>query len=118
MKQDDRIEVMSTTLEHTAEIATKLTPEDGISIRVLNSDRDCDDSNWNNCRTVNEVKNTMKRVEYKGMTPLGTQLFKKVVKPLILDRVKAGRLRKPICVVLITDGEVCSKSKNPRRLLT
>ena len=38
------------------------------------------------------------------MTPLGTSLQKKVLEPLVLSPAKHGSLRKPVLIVIITDG--------------
>lgn len=39
-----------------------------------------------------------------GLTPLGTSLDKKILQPLVLGPARAGRLEKPVVVIVITDG--------------
>ena len=80
---------------------TLLSPA-GISIRVLHSNQD---AAWNGLKS-NEVTQRMSEVKYEGDTPLGTKLWRKILKPMILDKAERGELKKPVMVIVITDGEV------------
>ena len=103
MLSENRFLDLEDTLGRVATFATILSP-DGISIRILNYDGD-ERGRWDNLRTVEDVKKRMKRVEYDGGTPLGTRLWSKVLEPMILNKAKSRELRKPVIVVIITDGE-------------
>ncbi len=103
MLDEDRFIILEDTLGRVATFATILSP-DGISIRILNYDGD-EQGRWDKLRTVEDVNKRMKRVKYEGVTPLGTRLWSKVLEPMILNKAKSEVLRKPVIVVLITDGE-------------
>lgn len=105
MRKEDRIPAMKDTLEGVLEFATILSCV-GISVRVVNENR-VDDSNWDHLKTVKEVKKKMKKVRYKGWTPLGTSLYRKILSPLIIKKAEARKLKKPVIVIIITDGKVC-----------
>lgn len=44
-------------------------------------------------------------MRFEGMTPLGTMLQKKVLEPYVAKPARIGQLRKPVHVIVITDGE-------------
>lgn len=46
------------------------------------------------------------------MTPLGTSLDQKVLQPMLLNPARAGQLRKPLLVIVISDGAPAGKSRN------
>jgi hypothetical protein len=103
MYEEDRIQSLQDTLGRVAALATTLSP-DGISVRTLHHDGDMD-GRWNNLRTAEDIKNRMDEIVWGGPTPLGTILSRKVLEPMILDRARHGLLKKPVIVVIITDGE-------------
>lgn len=72
--------------------------DDGITVRFMNSDTE-----GNNVRTVNDVHQLLKNVNFSGGTPLGEEFEKRVVKPF----ANPGFLRKmpkPVLAFIITDG--------------
>ena len=103
MFYEDRSQTLEDTLGRVAKFATLLSP-DGISIRTLNYTGD-EQGWWDNLKTVEDVRQRMGVINYEGSTPLGTRLTNKVLKPMILNKAKYGSLRKPVIVVIITDGE-------------
>jgi hypothetical protein len=107
MELDDRIEALKDTLKRVLKFATVLSPE-GISVRLINDNRRNDDSKWNGLKTVDDVMRKVNKVDYKSGTPLGTSLYSKVLSPLVMDKARAGKLQKPVMVVILTDGEVCA----------
>jgi hypothetical protein len=94
------------TLERVATFATILST-DGISIRLLNYNKD-GDGDFDHLKTVKSVAQKLEKIQCSGDTRLGTILEKKIVKPMILEKATAGTLKKPIIIVIITDGEVSS----------
>lgn len=54
----------------------------------------------------------IQKVHFDGMTPLGTNLQKKVLEPLVLQPARHGSLRKPVLIITITDGECVSSSSS------
>jgi hypothetical protein len=103
MLEDNRMPTLQDMLERVAKFATILNP-DGISIRLLNYVGD-ENGQFDHLRTVEDVKK-LARVPCEGDTRLGQVLNKKIVKPMILEKAVNGTLRKPVIVVIITDGEV------------
>lgn len=103
MQAEDRIPALRDTLGRVATFATILSP-DGISVRILNYTGDVGGC-WDNLKTVEDVNNRMDRVTYNGGTPLGTILSSQILEPMILRKAEYGSLKKPVIVVIITDGE-------------
>jgi hypothetical protein len=92
------------TLERVARFATILSP-DGISLRLLNYNEG-DKGNFDHLTTVKSITEKFEKIQCSGDTKLGTILEKKITKPMILDKAGKGVLKKPVIVVIITDGEV------------
>jgi hypothetical protein len=103
MQFEDRFLALEDTLERVATFATILSP-DGISIRILNYSED-EQGLWDNLKTAGDVNRRMKELNYDGGTPLGTRLSSKILEPMILSKAKHGLLKKPVIIVIITDGE-------------
>lgn len=103
MHEEDRIPALRDILGRVAMFATILSP-DGISVRILNYDEDTG-GRWDNLKTVDEIERRMRQVNYVGDTRLGSLLWSKVVMPMILDKAQRRTLKKPVIVVIITDGE-------------
>jgi hypothetical protein len=74
--------------------------QDGIEVRFMNSTEE-----GHGIRNPNDVENLVSRVRFSGLTPLGTSLRQKVVDPLVIGPVRAGRLQKPVLIITITDGQ-------------
>lgn len=62
----------------------------------------------NNIASVQAVNDLIRQVKFTGMTPLGTALEEKILKPQVLKPAKHGSLRKPVLACCITDGEPVS----------
>lgn len=92
------------TLERVATFATILST-DGISLRLLNYDED-EKGEFDHLTTVKSIAEKFEKIQCIGDTRLGTILEKKIINPMILDKAGKGILRKPVIVVVITDGEV------------
>jgi hypothetical protein len=103
MHAENRFLDLEDTLRRVATFATILSP-DGISVRMLNYGGD-ERGLWDNLKTVEDISSRMNRIVYEGRTPLGTRLWSKVLEPMILSEANGGSLRKPVIVVIITDGE-------------
>lgn len=95
----ERIDDLKLILQKTA-FAASLFDSDGIEIRFMNSD-----VQGNNVRSAQEVDALLQRIQFKGLTPMGSQLKRKVLEPLVVQRARANQLRKPALVITITDGQ-------------
>jgi hypothetical protein len=111
-----RIQDLKLILERVSFAAT-LFDQDGISVRFMNTDlahlRD------NNGRPLQDgvcnetqVDTLMKSVQFKGLTPMGTSLRKKVIDEIVLSKAQSGQLRKPVLVITVTDGQPAGESQN------
>ena len=45
------------------------------------------------------------QAKFGGLTPLGTMLDRKILRPFVFGPAQSGSLRKPVLVITITDGE-------------
>lgn len=95
----ERIKDLKLILSRVA-YAASLFDEDGIQVRFMNNDLQ-----GNNIRSEQQVEDLVQRVQFKGLTPMGTSLKNKVLEPLVLAPARAGQLRKPVLVITITDGQ-------------
>jgi len=112
MLDDNRMPALQDMLERVAKFATVLNP-DGIFLRLLNSTAD-EKGQFDNLRTVEDIKK-LANVKCSGDTRLGEILNKKIVKPMILEKAIKGTLKKPVIVVIITDGEPCGEPREALR---
>lgn len=95
----NRIEDMKEIVSKAA-YAASLFDADGIDVRFMNSD-----VQGNNIRSEQEVESLIASVKFKGLTPMGTQLRAKVIEPLVVQKARANQLRKPVLIIVITDGQ-------------
>jgi hypothetical protein len=59
-----------------------------------------------------QVDAIMQAVQYKGLTPIGTELKKKVIDELVVGKANTGQLRKPVLVIVLTDGQPSGEPDN------
>ncbi|KAL8817018.1 MAG: hypothetical protein Q9223_004069 [Gallowayella weberi] len=88
-----------------------LFDDDGISIRFMN-DWSPDPSmgvfdmrQLDRVQTEHMVEHIFNNVKYTGLTPLGTELRRKIIDPLVLAPARNRRLQKPVLIITITDGQ-------------
>ncbi|KAF2104831.1 hypothetical protein NA57DRAFT_71036 [Rhizodiscina lignyota] len=105
----ERIQDLRVTLERVAYAAT-LFDEDGISVRFMNSQPP--QQLIDNIRSEQQIAQLMQSVQFRGLTPMGTELRRKIVDPLVLSKARAGQLRKPVLVIMITDGQPGGEPKD------
>jgi hypothetical protein len=94
------IPTLKDTLRRVAEFATILEPR-GISVRFLNHGEDFD-----GLANANEIEMKVAKVPFSGNTRLGEVLDDKIVQPMVIQKVRERKFKKPVLVVLITDGQV------------
>ena len=113
VRQDDcgLLKPVKQALERITKIATTFDKE-GISIRFLNAEMA--DLPLDGINTVEGIKIILDACPWKGGTELGTMLSKKVLEPLLQQKVEAKppTLNRPVLVRIITDGEVCAINYN------
>jgi len=87
--------------------ATGLFDQDGFSVRCMNSNIQGD-----NIRTEQQAAALVDQVRFEDVTPLATSLKNKILDPLIYGPDRRGSLKKPVLVIIITDGRVNSSPKD------
>jgi len=115
-EEGSRIKDLRLILERVSFAAT-LFDADGISLRFMNTDlsgardqqgRPLQDG----VATEAQIEQIMRGVQFKGLTPMGTSLRKKVIDEIVLGRAAQGQLRKPVLVIAITDGQPAGEPQN------
>ena len=107
MREGSRITVLKDTLERVARFATYLKPT-RISLHFLNHTTD---HGFDDLKSVEEIMNKVENIGFSGGTRLGTELNEQVVKPLI-KKAEQHEIRRPLIVMIITDGEVINPSRS------
>lgn len=88
-----------------------LFDEDGISIRFMNDWNSnpamdgVDMRRLDNIKDERMIHHIVDRIQYTGLTPLGTELRNRVIDPMVLGPARNRQLQKPVLVVTITDGQ-------------
>ncbi|KAL8664616.1 MAG: hypothetical protein Q9202_002886 [Teloschistes flavicans] len=106
----ERIKDLKLIMQSVVKVAT-IFDDDGISIRFLNdwySDPAMDGFDMrrlDGIRNRQMIDHVVDKIQYLGLTPLGTELRNKVIDPLVLGPARNGRLQKPVLVITITDGK-------------
>ena len=97
--------------------AAMLFDYDGISIRFLNwSPRklypgehpqpgEVTEDRLNGIKDKQSLDFIMNNISFRGLTPLGTSMERKIVNPFFRDPAGSNTLRKPVLVIAITDGQ-------------
>jgi hypothetical protein len=98
----ERIKDLRVILERVASIAT-VFDEDGVSMRFMNATYDM--SVVEHVRTEQQIERLMSTVQFKGMTPMGTELRHKVIDGIIMPKIQRRQYTKPHLVIVITDGQ-------------
>jgi hypothetical protein len=104
MSDNKHMPVLNDTLERVAKFATKLN-EHGIYIQLLNH-HSYENRGAYRLKTEEEVRDRINKIRCEGNTRLGSVLYEKVVMPMIISKVEKHLFKKPMIVVIITDGEV------------
>ncbi|MCJ1479394.1 hypothetical protein MMC13_008079 [Lambiella insularis] len=108
----ERIQDLKAILARVACAAT-LFDDDGIQVRFMNARAShVDPSMLNGIRSEQQAEDLVARVNYTGLTPLGTELRNQVLDPLVLQPARSGQLRKPVLIITITDGQPAGEPKD------
>ena len=65
-----------------------------------------------NIRDSLSAANLVSRCNFSGMTPLGTQMHERILKPMVEAAITNRTMQKPILVITITDGEPTSEPES------
>lgn len=100
----ERIDDLKLIINRVA-FAAGLFDDDGIQVRFMNSNEQ-----GNGIRSPQQVEELIGRIRFQGLTPMGRELQNKVLGPLVINAAQAGQLRKPVLVIIITDGQPTGES--------
>ncbi|KAF2767663.1 hypothetical protein EJ03DRAFT_144325 [Teratosphaeria nubilosa] len=99
----ERIKDLQLILQRVAFAAT-LFDDDGIELRFMN-ESGMPQQMTSNIRSEQQVEQLLANKRYKGLTPLGTELRKQVIEPMLIPKLRSGQLQKPLLIITITDGQ-------------
>jgi hypothetical protein len=95
-----RIKALQVFLTRITEISTHFV-SDGITIHWFNKLEGV-----NNVKDINKIPEIIKSNPFRGWTKIGTELRDKILEPFVLRPARENTLKKPVMVLIITDGEV------------
>lgn len=102
----ERIDDLKLILSRVA-FAAALFDDDGIQVRFMNNAEE-----GRGVRSQQQVDAMVSRIQFKGLTPMGTNLRGKILEPLVLNQARTNQLRKPVLVITITDGQPAGEPPN------
>ena len=116
MSEENRYEYLIQLVTRIARIATRIVPDDmaGVDLRFINN-------NLASNLSYTEVLHEMRRVWPSGMTEIGTNLQRKILKPLVYDIMDSTTstspipFKRPLLVCIITDGHPVQEARDALR---
>jgi hypothetical protein len=105
----ERIKDLQLILQRACFAAT-LFDEDGIELRFMNEDLPV--QQISNIRSEQQVEQILSHKKYKGLTPFGTELRRKVIDPILVNKLNSGQMQKPLLIISITDGQPAGENQN------
>jgi len=101
-EKGERIKDLQLILQRVAFAAT-LFDDDGVDVRFMNSDPPAQQTTG--LRSEQQVDQLLNGHRFSGLTPMGTNLRKKVIDDIFLRGLRSGQMRKPLLVIVVTDGQ-------------
>lgn len=112
--QGSRIDDLKLILSRVVSVAT-LFDDDGISVRFMNDQKNpkppFQPGELDGIKSEQQVEQLFTKISFAGITPLGTQLNEKVLIPMVVQKARTNSLRKPVLVIIITDGEPAGENE-------
>lgn len=105
----ERIKDLQLILQRACFAAT-LFDDDGVDLRFMNEDLPL--QQVSNIRSEQQVEQILATKRYKGLTPFGTELRKKVIDPILVQKLNSGQMQKPLLIISITDGQPAGENQN------
>ena len=106
MTIENRFEYLIELVTRIARIATRIVPDDmaGVDLRFINDNSEL-------TLSAGQIQEVMRELQPEGYTPIGTNLQKKILKPLVYDIIYQPKtsnnpipFKRPLLVCVITDG--------------
>lgn len=109
-----RIEGLRQIVKRAADAAGRLDP-DGMEVAWMNADLSAHDSK---IRSAKDADRVVKQCRFDGRaTPLGYALERKLLGPHLLLPLSRGYLKKPVLVIVITDGRPTGSSEKGEKIV-
>ncbi|KAF2464376.1 uncharacterized protein BDR25DRAFT_156335, partial [Lindgomyces ingoldianus] len=112
-EEGKRIPALKKGLKVIAEMYSKLayaddgiTPRGILAARFLNHNRLRDDAARADNLTAVALEELLQGHEFSGTTEIGTQLKKRILKPLVYEKLSNEGMRRPLLIMVITDGKI------------
>ncbi|KAK6514408.1 hypothetical protein TWF506_008801 [Arthrobotrys conoides] len=109
-RNEDRIGSLKDLLIRIAELTALIVPT-GISVRFLNYKADSS-GEWDHLLGHEVIKRKLEKVDWSGLTRLGTMLKKKIIEPMVIQKMEQEEFKKPLIIVTITDGSPVCEPKD------
>ncbi|KAK4546377.1 hypothetical protein LTR36_002054 [Oleoguttula mirabilis] len=106
----ERIKDLQLIMQRVAFAAT-LFDDDGIDVRFMNDDQ-IPLNQLSGIRSEQQVEQLLANKRYKGLTPFGTELRKKVIDGMLIPALRSGQMQKPLLIISITDGQPAGETSN------
>jgi len=103
----ERIKDLELVLQRVSH-AAGLLDEDGISVRFMNSTPP--PQMLDKIRRTDQIDALMREVKFKGLTPMGTELRRKIIDDIV-RRAQSNSLAKPVLVITLTDGTPAGEAR-------
>jgi len=109
MVAENRFENLKHLVRRITRTTTRILPDnEGVALRFINQNV----PNSTNL-TLDQIDNIITPMQPpKKGTAIGTNLKKKILEPLVYEPLNAGKLSRPLLVIVITDGEPTEESAN------
>jgi len=101
-EKGERVKDLQLVLQRVA-FAGTLFDDDGVDVRFMNSDPPSQQTSG--IKNEQQVEQLLNGHRFSGLTPMGTNLRKKVINDMFIPALRSGRMRKPLLVIAITDGQ-------------
>lgn len=109
MTQENRIQTQVTFVRRIARLIVPFN-EGKITLRFINAN--AKGTSWDNLKNVDTLANAVQSVPYTGYTQIGGYLKRKILEPCFYAKLRAGTFKKPLAVIIITDGWPYSEAEN------
>ena len=122
-EKGERIEDLKVILSRVVN-AAMLFDDDGISVQFMkwypgkpgpNAPK-TEHLKLDNITSEEDLNRLIEHVEFTGVTPLGSALQARILKPMVLDKISSNALKKPILIIAITDGRPSGETLGTRAL--
>ncbi|KUL83786.1 hypothetical protein ZTR_06619 [Talaromyces verruculosus] len=101
MEMDSRLESQKQLVKRIARITTRLVPDGaGVELHFINYTKE-----FHGILDAGEVEDLVSSVPVSGSTNIGTNMVRKILRPLVYDVLDRGeKLKRPIVISVLTDG--------------